>query len=129
MKCPPGTTSARGSYCIGHCKKTITTELVTDTVNPISSSLHIDKGENAFGENSVPHSDPIPYNPNNTFIYGNVVNSWRRSLQENWFLLENTSFEALTVPLYQYPLNPLETAKIFIDFTNIPENMIYNVHY
>jgi hypothetical protein len=26
-------------------------------------------------------------------------------------------------------LLPLETAKIFIDFSNIPEQMIYNVHY
>ena len=50
LKCPPGTTSARGSYCLGHCKKTLTTDLVTDTVNPVSSSEHIDLGENAFGE-------------------------------------------------------------------------------
>jgi hypothetical protein len=73
MKCPPGTTSARGSYCIGHCKKTINTEAVTDTVNPISSSIHIDLGENAFGEDSVPHGDPIPYDPLNTDLFGVVT--------------------------------------------------------
>ena len=80
MKCPPGTTSARGSYCIGQCKKTISTDAVTDTVNPISSSNHIDLGENQFGEDTVPHSEPMEYNPNNTFEYGIVTDERRRNL-------------------------------------------------
>ena len=98
---------------------------MTDTVNPVSSSEHIDLGENAFGEDSVPHSDPIPYNENNTFTYGIVIDeSWR-----NRRSLSDTSFAALSISLYKYPLQPLETAKIFIDFSKLPQTMIYNVHF
>jgi len=64
----------------------------------------------------------MDYNPNNTFEYGIVT-------EQRWRNLQNISFDALSVELYKYPLNPLETAKIFIDFSKMPENMIYNVHY
>ena len=86
----------------------------------MQSSTHIDLGENAFGEDVVPHSEPIEYNENNTFYYG-IVTEGRRRL--------DIDFSALSAPLFKYKLDPLESAKIFIDLSKIPKQMMYNVHY
>mmetsp|Transcript_20912 Transcript_20912/g.20644 ORF Transcript_20912/g.20644 Transcript_20912/m.20644 type:complete len:259 (-) Transcript_20912:388-1164(-) len=41
----------------------------------------------------------------------------------------NLATDPLSISLYEYTLDPLHTAKIYMDFSDVPSGFIYNTHY
>jgi hypothetical protein len=97
LKCPIGTTSARGSWCLGQWQSTSTTEIV-DVFNPVNGSSTIDGEININGED--------------TDFTGRML-----------------ATDPLNVPLYEYTLESLYTAKVYMDFSELPDSFTYNEHF
>ena len=99
LVCPEGTTSSRGAWCLGQCRSTSTSEIV-DVFNPVNGSSTIDGEYNIAGEDTE--------------------YTERRMLNTN---------DALDVDPYEYFLDPLYSATIYIDFTELPAGFTYNQHF
>jgi len=121
LRCPAGTVSQRGSACLGECRKP------PASTRPISILDPVDR--RARGVEGVHGDEEVSMRNRSDFGGPTAGRGLQEAPPDGEPEAEVDEWAARWDTLWPYTLRPLESARVTLDFRDVPPGFEYNDHY